>query len=160
MLEKGSFKFLPPSHWHECVLHVVTLKQSLQGSDSCEQRGGETASPAMLGFHHVKVLKIKISQRTNLHELWDYDPPVFSAITHGNKCYKSRLKPPSLPSSNPIIGSQGKHIFSYCKACRDNEPRLTWSILQAHNASTSEATRRRTRCKNNKIIALINIGAK
>lgn len=115
MLEKGSFKFLPPSHWHECVLHVVTLKQSLQGSDSCEQRGGETASPAMLGFHHVKVLKIKISQRTNLHELWDYDPPVFSAITHGNKCYKSRLKPPSLPSSNPIIGSQGKHIFSYCK---------------------------------------------
>lgn len=32
MLEKGRFKLLPSRHRDECILHVITLKQSLKGS--------------------------------------------------------------------------------------------------------------------------------
>lgn len=124
MLQKGSFKLLPPSHWHECVLHMVTLKQSLQGRSSCEQRGGETGKQPLCNatpgyelwlFHTNPANKDIPSQNTNPHELWDCESPVFSALTDGSKGYKSRLKLPPLPSSHPCTASQGIHISSCCQ---------------------------------------------
>lgn len=107
--DTGTSVYCTWSHWNKACKEATAVSKG-EGKQPLLQRYTK------LWFDSIKIFKIKTSEMTNLHELWEYNSPDSSAITHGNECNKSRLNLPPSPSSNPFTGAQGMHIFSYVQS--------------------------------------------